>query len=168
MFYIPNDCFTIRDEPFCLRAVCELQLASYSPKHTPQSLSDTPFCTYFKYITRKLWPPEVYQAYSTQIRSGRTGCRYDVYLGLSGSGGGNVQHVCFFYSCLHNHIPRCHVWKVCELHVHIWPVSYNPKYTLQTLHNTPFRIGFKYNLKLCSPEVYQTFMRQIKSGKSRK
>ena len=34
---------------FWFRVECELQLVSYSPKHTPQSLSDMTFFVYFKH-----------------------------------------------------------------------------------------------------------------------
>ena len=37
---------------FWYRAVCELWLASYGPKHASWSLFDTPFCAYFKYNTK--------------------------------------------------------------------------------------------------------------------
>ena len=36
----------------CFRAVCELWLASYGPKHTSRSLSDTPFNAYFMYNSK--------------------------------------------------------------------------------------------------------------------
>ena len=37
---------------FWFRAVCKLWLVSYGPKHASQSLSDTPFCAYFKYNSK--------------------------------------------------------------------------------------------------------------------
>ena len=49
MFYIPSNSSTIGDVPFGLEDGCDLQLVSYSPKHTPQSLFDTQFWALFKY-----------------------------------------------------------------------------------------------------------------------
>ena len=49
-------------------------------------------------ITQKLWPPEVYQACSMQIRRGRTGCRCGAYVGLSESGCGKFKMFAFFFS----------------------------------------------------------------------
>ena len=43
VFYIPNNCFTIQDVFFCVRARCELQLVSYSSKHASQCLCNKQF-----------------------------------------------------------------------------------------------------------------------------
>ena len=52
----------------------ESWLVSHTPKYTSQTLCDVPFCTYFKYES-KVWPPEVYHAYSMQTRVVRPGSR---------------------------------------------------------------------------------------------
>ena len=40
--------------------LCELWLASYGPTHASQSLSDTPFCAYFKYNSKNTRCLQVY------------------------------------------------------------------------------------------------------------
>ena len=47
IFYIANNCNTIRLVPFWVRAACDLQLASYSSKQALCSLSHTLFCVCF-------------------------------------------------------------------------------------------------------------------------
>ena len=37
---------------FWFSTVCDLRLASYSPKHAPWCLSNVPFCVYFKYNSK--------------------------------------------------------------------------------------------------------------------
>ena len=54
-----------------------------------------------------------------------------------------------FKPYLHNHIPRCHILKTCNL----WLVSYSPKDTLKTLDNISLCECFKYKLKLWPPEL---------------
>ena len=43
MFYILHDCFTIGDVFFCVKAGCEIQLASYGSNHILHSISDKQF-----------------------------------------------------------------------------------------------------------------------------
>ena len=45
----------------------------------------------------KLWPLEVYQACSAQLKSGRTGCGCEVHVcvNVSGSECGNIENVIF-------------------------------------------------------------------------
>ena len=67
------------------------------------------------------WPLEVYQAYSIQIRSGRTGCGCGVCLGVV-----MYKMLAFLPTQPYS---KPHILKTCEL---------CPKHALQTLPNTPF------------------------------
>ena len=116
-------------------------------------------------ISRKLRPPHIYQTCSMRIKSGRTGSRCGVFVGVSGSGCGNAQTICFiFQSYLHDHVSRCHILKTCNLS----SVCYSPSYTLQTLHNTPSCMCFKYKSKSWSCEVSRACSKKIESGKAKK
>ena len=69
---------------------------SYSPNHVAQSLSDIPFCAYFKYMYNSKNYMCGHQACSRQIKSDTTACRCGVSMGVSGSGHNNVHNVCIF------------------------------------------------------------------------
>ena len=43
-------------------------------------------------VNQKLWPPEVYQACSTEVRSGTANCVCDAYVSVSGSGCGKAEN----------------------------------------------------------------------------
>ena len=113
LFYIPNNCSTTEDGPFCLE-----QHVSYDWQAIAPSTHHDNFLIYnfvdTSSITQKLWPPAVYQAGNTQIRSGRTKCVCGACVGVSESGCGNLQNVCFFsQSYLHGYIPRYHILCQC-------------------------------------------------------
>ena len=59
-FYIRSKGSTIEDLPFLVYNRRELRLVTYSPKHTLLSVSDTPFCAYFKYNSKNTRCLQVY------------------------------------------------------------------------------------------------------------
>ena len=52
-FYLPNNCSTLEISTFCVRAACEMRLASYESKHALQPLRYDILCV-LTLITRKV------------------------------------------------------------------------------------------------------------------
>ena len=74
------------------------------------SLYNMLFFVHISSITQKLWPPEVYQACSTQIKSGRTGCQCDIcgvtFVACQGVNMAMYKNISLLYhSYPHNQVP---------------------------------------------------------------
>ena len=151
MFHIHVPVNHILLEMFCfwLGGRCELWLATVTPNTHHNLVSIHVVCNFertcISNITWKLWPPEVYQICSIQLIGGWTGCGCGISVGVSESGYGDAQNVCFLFSVLPTCTqPHSHMHHFENMRSMI--VSYGPKYTLHTLDNTPFCTYFKFKL----------------------
>ena len=108
-------------------------------------------------ITWKLWPVEIYQACSIQIRTSETKCGCGV--GVSRSGCGKTLNTCPFKAHIHTAtFPDPIFWKD-----KVWQVSYCSKYTLE-IFAVMKKIKKFCTLNKCYPQIHcKLFERNMSS-----
>ena len=111
-----NGSSTIGDVPFLVWRWVWATTGELRPSNTHHGHFPIGNFVHVSSITQKLLPSEIYRACSMRIRSDRTGCGCGVFMDVSESGCGNVQNFFFlFQSYLHNHVPKRHIVKRCDL-----------------------------------------------------